>query len=149
MLAAGLVALSLAACGGSSRPSPSAFKAGFKADRAQFTQLGAAIGAAIGGAARQSNAALASELGGLAARTGRQQAQLRRLRPPAAYRARTLAAISELGRVAADLTTIATAARSGSAPAAKRSVAQLVRDSLAFQGTERSLTQALGLAAGA
>ncbi len=142
-------ALSLAGCGGSSGPSPSEFRAGFKADRAQFTRLGADIGAAITSAAKQSNAALASEFGHLAARTSRQQAQLRRLRSPAGYRARLRSAISELGRVATDLTAISAAAGSGNAATAKSSAAQLVRDSLAFQSTERSLTQGLGLAASA
>lgn len=154
-----LFSASLAGCGGSSRASGpsgssgssggklSAFRAGFAQDRVQFSRLGADIGTAVSTASRRSNAALSTEFGALAARARAQRARLARLKPPARYAARLRVAVSALGHVAEDLRAIAAAAATGNNRAAHDSAAQLVRDSLAFQSSERSLSQSLGLPA--
>jgi hypothetical protein len=147
-----LAALSLSACGASSSsssspaaPSLGAFKTGFARDKAQFSKLGNDLGVAVLGAAKKSNSQLESEFSALAGRTDQQQAALRKLNPPAQYKAKLDELIADFGPVAKEMKAIAAAAGSGNAAAARSSATGLVKDSAALKTVDVALSTALGI----
>ncbi len=143
--AAALLALVLAACGGSSGPSLSAFKTGFAADKAQFRTLGTDLGAAIEGAGAKSDSALATEFDALSARATQQSAALGKLDPPAKYKAELGRLTSGFRAIASDLQAIATAASAHNAQAARRATTTLVQNAAKIKASDDVLTAALGL----
>lgn len=140
-----LLTVALAGCGGSSGPSLSAFKTGFAADKVQFRQLGADLGAALQSAAKKTDAEIAAEFGALSARGTQQAAQLRKLNPPAKFKSDLDQLAASFDTVATDLHTIAGDATASNAAAAKAASETLVVHSATVKTIDRSLTAKLGL----
>jgi hypothetical protein len=148
---AAVAAVALAGCGGSnsssssSAPSLSAFKTGFESQKATFTKIGTDLQSAIATAPKSSNTAIESEFSSLATRTTQAAAALRTLKPPARYSATVSALASGFDAVAADMSAVADAAKSGNAPAAKAAAKKLVIDTTTVHSNDLSLTRRLGL----
>jgi hypothetical protein len=139
--------IALGGCGGSSGPSLSAFKTAYAARKASFSALGTQLGDAITGAAKKSNAELATEFGTLAQGATQQAAALRKLDPPSKYKAELDSLATSFDTVAADLKGISTDATTGNANGAKTLAEKLVIASAALKVTDTKLTQQLGLPA--
>jgi hypothetical protein len=139
--------IALAGCGGSSGPSLSAFKTAYAAQKVSFSALGNQLGAAITGAAKKTNAELATEFGTLAHGATQQAAALRKLDAPSKYKAELDSLATSFDTVAADLKGISTDASTGNANGAKTLAEKLVVASAALKTTDTKLTQQLGLPA--
>jgi hypothetical protein len=145
-LAATLLAIALAGCGGGgSAPSLSSFKHGFAASKTQFRQLGADLGATLRGAATKSNTQLAAEFDTLAARAKSQAAGLRKLDPPAKFKSELNQLSSSLDSVAIDLGRIAGAADAQNVKQARSATATLITDAAKVRRADNFLTAGLGL----
>lgn len=100
---------------------------------------------ALQGAGKKTNSQLGSEFNLLASRAAQQQAELRKLIPPAQYKPKLDELIADFGAVGNDMKAIAAAAGSGNATTARNSATRLVKDSAALKAVDISLTRALGL----
>lgn len=139
------VAAVLAGCGGSSGPSLSAFKSGYAALPASHAQFGAALGKAVETAPQKTNAQLATEFQQLSNRASREAARLRRLDPPARYRAQLNRVITGFGTVRTDLHAISVAAATGDVTGARNTTIRLFKDADHTRTLDRALTAELGL----
>jgi hypothetical protein len=142
------LALAVAGCGGSSAPSLSAFKAGFKTDKATFRQLGLDLQKAITGAQAKTDAQLATEISGLASRASAQASAIAKLNPPAKYKADAHQLAAGFRAVSADLSAIAHAAVKHDAATAKSATVTLLHDAAKVKTSDDAITKGLGLLAG-
>ena len=136
-------ALATAGCGGSSAPSPPAFKSGFQADRAQFRRLGVDLERTIAGARTKTNAQLAAELSALSSRAGAQAAHLSKLDPPARYRPYLAKLVAGFGAMAADLTRISDAARRADVQTASAATRSLIADARNVKAADLAVADSL------
>ncbi len=149
-MAAVIGALALAGCGGSSKPSQpslSAFKSGFATEKAAFRQLGLDLQKAITGAQAKTDAQLATEIGGLAARSSAQAARLAALRAPDKFKSSLTSLVSGFKAVSADLGSIAAAAVKHDAATAKTATKTLLADSAKVKTADDTISKGLGLPA--
>lgn len=147
-LAALIVALAIGACGGSSAPSLSAFKAGFTSEKAAFRKLGLDLQRAITGAKTKTDAQLATEIRALATSASQQASQLSHLNPPAKYKADLAKLVTGFRAVATDLQTIAAAAVKHDATTARTATERLLADAARVEAGDDAITKGLGLPAG-
>lgn len=147
--AAVIAALALAGCGSSSpaQPSLSAFKSGFRSEKAAFRQLGLDLQKTITGAKAKSDAQLATELGALSGRASQQASQLARLMPPAKYKTSLRQLVGGFRAVSADLKSIAAAAVKHNGAAARTATETLLADAAKVKTADDALTKGLGLPA--
>ena len=140
------LALSVAIAGcGSSGPSLSAFKRGFSAQKAQFTQLGRDLQVAFATARGKSNGQIGAEFSSLAQRTSQQADQLQKLNPPAKYKSQRDQLVSGFRTIAADLETISVSAKAGNVSGASKARNKLLQDAAGVRSVDRALTASLGL----
>jgi hypothetical protein len=142
------LALAVAGCGGSSAPSLSAFKAGFKTDKATFRQLGLDLQKAITGAQAKTDAQLATEISALASRASAQASAIAKLNPPAKYKADAHQLAAGFRAVSADLSAIAHAAVKHDAATAKSATVTLLHDAAKVKTSDDAITKGLGLPPG-
>ena len=144
-----IAALALAGCGSSSpaQPSLSAFKSGFKAEKAAFRQLGLDLQKTITGAKAKTDAQLATEISALSGRASRQATQLAKLNAPAKFRTSLTHLVAGFRAVARDLTSIAGAAVRHSGAAAKTATETLLTDAAKVKRADDAITKGLGLPA--
>ena len=145
--AAVILALALAGCGGSAGPSLSTFKKGFAAQKASFRQLGLDLQSAITGAKAKTDAQLATEIGGLAARASSQATSLAKLNPPAKYKQPLNSLVAGFRSVATDLRAIASAAVTHDATQAKTATETLLGDAAKVKTADDTITKGLRLPA--
>jgi hypothetical protein len=145
-LAATLLTVVVVGCGASgSTPSLSTFKQAFAASKAQVRQLGADLGATLQRAATTTDAQLAAEFDQLANRAKTQAAGLRKLDPPAKFKAELSQFSSSLDSVATDLGRIAGAADAHNVKRARAATATLITDAAKVRTADNVLTAGLGL----
>jgi hypothetical protein len=150
-MAATLLTIALAGCGGSSAtkssgaPSLSSFKAGFTAAKAQFRQLGSDLGTAVEKAATKTDVQLAVQFDKLSAQAKAQAAALRKLDPPAKFKSELSHLSTSLDSVATDLGGIASAANAHDATKAKAATTTLITDAAKVKTADNALTAQLGL----
>jgi hypothetical protein len=140
-----MLTLAVAGCGGSSAPSLSNFKTGFKNDKATFRQLGLDLQKAITSAQSKTDAQLATEIGALASRASQQASAIAKLNPPAKYKADTQKLTAGFRAVAADLRAISAAAVKHDAAKAKRATETLLADAAKVKTSDDAITTGLGL----
>lgn len=140
-----LLTIALAACGGASAPSGSAFRSGFKTDKAQFRRLGVDLQHAIGGAQAKTNAQLATEFDSLSTRARQQASKLAKLDPPAKYKHSLDELVAGFKAVAGDLSQIASAARANDVQGAKAATRSLVGHAAQVKAADVAISDALGL----
>lgn len=143
-LVAAVASAALAAgCGGEggddAKQDSAKFESGAKAATAETTKIGTDTGAAILGAPKETDAALAATFTGLASRARAVVADLNALDPPDASRAKVNALVGALGTGAQDLDAIATAARANDASSARAATVTLGRDSPAITAAKNAL----------
>ncbi len=141
---AALVAVALAGCG-SSAPSLTVFKAGFKADKARFRKLGLDLESAIGGAKTKTDAQLAAELRPLSARARQQATQLAKLNPPAKYKHNVAEVRAGFDAISVDLKRIAVAATHNDAHTASAATRALIADATRVHTADVAISGALGI----
>ena len=147
--AAVIAALALAGCGSSSptQPSVSAFRSGFRAEKAAFRQLGLDLQKTITGAKVKTDAELATEISALSRRASQQAAQLEKLNPPAKFKTSLARLVTGFRAVSTDLTSIAAAAVKHSGAAAKTATETLLADAAKVKTADDAITKGLGLPA--
>ena len=148
-VAAVLLAAILAGCGGSSGPSLSAFKSGFRAEKKAFHSLGVDLQQAIATAQNKTDAQLATEIGALATRARQQASSLGRLNPPSRYRTSLKRLEAGFNAVAGDLQQIAAAATQHNASAARSATLALIQDAGKVKAGDTAISAGLHLPAGA
>jgi hypothetical protein len=134
----------LSSCG-SSGPSLSTYKQDFQNQKTKFTQLGRDLATTIQSANGKSNSQLASEFAGLATRGNQTASNLRNLKPPSKYKSQNSQLAADFNTVAADLSSISTAASSNNGPSARAGTQKLLQDAANLRAVDRSLTASLGL----
>jgi hypothetical protein len=150
-VAATLLTLALAGCGGSSGatsgsgPSLSGFKTGFTIAKVQFRRLGSDLGTAVEKAGAKTDVQLAAEFDKLSARAKGQAAALRKLDPPAKFKSELSHLSTSLDSVATDLGGIASAANAHDATKAKAATTTLITDAAKVKTADNALTAQLGL----
>jgi hypothetical protein len=122
-----------------------AFRSAFVAEKTRFRTLGSDLQKAVEGAASKSNAQIAIEFRSLSTRATQQAVRLATLDPPAKYRKDLAQLTAAFAAVAADLSTIATAATSGEPQTARSATIKLVRDATHVKAHDNALTATLGL----
>jgi hypothetical protein len=122
-----------------------AFRSAFVAEKTRFRTLGSDLQKAVEGAASKSNAQIAIEFRSLSTRAAQQAVRLATLDPPAKYRKDLAQLTAAFAAVAADLSTIATAATSGEPQTARSATIKLVRDATHVKAHDNALTATLGL----
>jgi hypothetical protein len=122
-----------------------AFRSGFVAEKTRFRKLGSDLEKAVEGAGSKSNAQIALEFQSLSTRAAQQAVQLAKLDPPAKYSKDLGQLTAAFAAVAADLSTIATAATNGAPQSARAATIKLVRDAARVKAYDVALTAALGL----
>lgn len=137
-------AAALAGCGNSG-PSLSAFKSGYGAQKAQFSQLGRDLHSALQTARKKTDVQLGSEFTALAARAGQQAVALRKLNPPSKFKSQRDQLASDFDTFAADLNRISTAANGHNVTTARAATIKLINDSANLRAVDQSLTSALRL----
>jgi hypothetical protein len=142
--AAVILAVMLSSCG-SSGPSLSTYKQDFQKQKTQFTQLGRDLATTIQGANGKSNSQIASAFAGLATRANQTASNLRNLKPPSKYKNQNSQLAADFNTVAADLSSISTAASSNNGPSARAGTQKLLQDAANLRAVDRSLTASLGL----
>lgn len=140
-----VLAIGLVGCGGGGGASTSAFKAGFKADRTQFRQLGTDLGKAITNAGSKTNAQLATELSSLSTRVNQQASKLAKLNPPSKYKPTLDKLVAGLKSVSADLKRISAAAAGNEVQAARSATRSLISHAAQVKATDVALSDGLGL----
>ena len=145
-----IAALALAGCGSSSpaQPSVSAFRSGFRAEKAAFRQLGLDLQRTITGAKAKTDAQLATEISALSGRASQQAAQLAKLKPPAKFKTSLAHLVSGFRAVSTDLMSIATAAVKHSGAAAKTATETLLVDAAKVKTADDAITTGVRLPAG-
>lgn len=150
-VAATLLTVALAGCGGSSGatsggpPSLSGFKAGFTTAKVQFRRLGSDLGTAVEKAGAKTDVQLAAEFDKLSARAKGQASALRKLDPPAKFKPELSQLSSGLDSIAADLGRIAGAANAHDAAKARAATTTLVTDAAKVKAADNAVTAKLGL----
>ncbi|MFZ0041061.1 MAG: hypothetical protein WAK93_07130 [Solirubrobacteraceae bacterium] len=148
--AAVALCLALAACGGSSSSSSStaslsAFKSKFATDQTQFRQFGTQLGSSIAAAGSKTDATLASEFAKLSSTAKSQATALSNLNPPAKYKPTVDRLASAFNAIAADLSSISSAASKHDASAAETATKKLVGDAATVKSADTALSKPLGL----
>lgn len=143
-----VVAIALSACGGTSTPSLSVYKAGFQSDKAAFHRLGLDLQSAIVGAQTKTDSQLAAELGAIATRAAAEARQIARLNAPARYKADTTALAAGFRGVATDLRAISSAAAKHDAASARAGTLTLLRDAAKVKASDDAISKGLGLPPG-
>ena len=121
------------------------YKKDFQNQKAQFTQLGRDLANTIQTANGKSNSQIASEFAGLATRANTTASNLRKLKPPSNYKSQNEQLASDFNTVAADLSSISTAASSNNGQSARAGTQKLLQDAATLRQADRSLTASLGL----
>ena len=123
----------------------SGFKQTFAPINAAIRADGTAIGNAVQGASKQSDAQLALTFARLAQRTANLTARVAKVPSPAQYTPAKLKLAQSLLAVSRDLLAIAKAAAAHSAPGAKTATTKLVTDSAKVKTARFALASKLGL----
>jgi hypothetical protein len=139
------VAGPLAGCGSSSSSSDSAAGAqtAYAPVKAELLALGTAIGAAVTGAPKQTDATLATQFDSLAARASTQIDKLQAIEVPSSAQAAATKLHDALTKATGDLSDIATAAKAHDASAARIAAEKLVTDSAAVKSARTAFEQQL------
>jgi uncharacterized protein YukE len=127
--------------------STAAFKAAFVADRTQFRRLGTSLANSLTGAAKKTDAQLATEFQGLAAKAKGQATKLSQLTPPAQFKPTLDKLVAALNNVGDKLQKIATDASNHNASSAKADTIKLVQQAAAVKAAETQLSTGLKLPA--
>jgi hypothetical protein len=144
-LASAGIALTLAACGGSSGPSQSSFRSAFAANKTALTALGNDVGSDVTHARGQTDLSLASQFSALATRATAEVATLRALKAPDKFKAPLGTLADGVAKAADDIHSIAAAANAHDATAAKTATESLVLDATAVKSADNALSAQLGL----
>ena len=139
------LALTVAACGGSSGPSESSFKTAYAASKTQLTALGNDVGNDVNNAKGQTDASLAAQFTALSTRATAEVAALKALKTPAKYQAPLTTLEDALASTAGDIHSIASAANAHDANGAKTATESLLLDAKAVKGADNALSSELGL----
>jgi hypothetical protein len=142
-----LATLSVAGCGDSS-PSLSAFKPGFKSDKASFQRLGVDLQHAIASAQNKSDAQVSAEIGALARRARHQADSLSKLNAPARFQRELHRMVVGFRALGADLGQISSAAQKHDGAAAQRGTVALLRDAARVKASDRAISSGLHLPLG-
>ncbi len=144
-----IVTLASAGCGSSSpaQPSLSAFKSGFRVEKATFRPLGLDLQRTITGARAKTDAQLATELSALSGRASEQASQLAKLKPTAKFKSLLTQLAGGFQAVSADLKLIAAAAVKHDRAAAKAATMALLADAAKVKTADDAITTGLGLPA--
>ncbi|MBV9309284.1 MAG: hypothetical protein JOZ73_00540 [Solirubrobacterales bacterium] len=134
----------LSSCG-SSEPSLSTYKKDFQQQKAQFTQLGNDLQAELQAFRNKTNAQLAGDFASLSTRANQTAAQLRQLKPPSKYKNQNSQLATQFNTVAADLSSISTAATQNNVASARTGLQKLVQDAGSLRSVDQSLSGSLGL----
>lgn len=132
-------------CGGSSNDVTAKFKAGYDQLRGPLNQTGAALGAEVQRAPKQTDAQVGAAFRGIASRFQGQLSRLETLKPPTSVQADWNSVIAAAQRLEGDLTDIVAAAATHSSSAAEQAGAKLATDSQALLAAIKPVKQKLGL----
>jgi hypothetical protein len=138
------VAVPLAGCGGGSSSSSAAdARAAYAPVKVQLLAIGKAVGAAVSGAPKQTDATLATQFDSLATRVRAQIERLQAIKLPSSVQTAAANLHDALTKAAGDLSDIATAAEAHDASAARIAAERLVTDSAAVKSARTTFEQEL------
>jgi transglutaminase/protease-like cytokinesis protein 3 len=135
------------ATAGTGGGSKAAFKAGFVADKKQFSKLGSDVQSALTGAASKTDAQLATELGDLGDHAKAQAEELSQLSPPPRYKATLDSLVSSLNIVSVNLKKISKAATDHDVNTARAATKKLIEAAVKVKAADVAISTALGLPA--
>jgi hypothetical protein len=121
------------------------FKTGFATSRKEFGEFVTEIAKDITGAGSRTDAQLAKEFGGLAARADQQASRLAALTAPSKYAKRMTSLLAGFHALEGDLSTISTAATKHNAQSAETATRALLSDAAKIKTADTSLSKDLGL----
>jgi hypothetical protein len=136
----------LAGCGGSSSSNNSSnFKSGYESAVTQLRVASTAIGTAVQGASKDTDATLGTSFKALATKWQSAVSQLETLKPPSSVAAPFNTLTAAAGRVETDLNSIVAAAATHSQSAGEQAGASLVTDITAARAADQTIKQKLGI----
>ena len=141
-----IVALAVASgCGGSSSDQTAKFKQGYDQLRGPLNQTGAALGAEVQRAPKQTDTQVGAAFRSIATRFQSQLSRLQTLKPPASVQAEWNSVIAAAQRLEGDMTDIVAAAATHSSSAAEQAGAKLATDAQALLAALGPVKQKLRL----
>ncbi len=145
-----LAAVPLAGCGSSSSgggsASPADARSAYAPVKTELSGLGDAIGNAVGGAAKQTDAALATQFGALATRGHAMVASLNALKLPSSLTTSAHALSDAVASGTSDLTAISSASKAHDKAAVSTAARKLFADSEKIASTRKTFEQQLAAA---